>query len=166
MYTNSLEQGVPSWPTSHPNDPYFDILQLSWMITVDFGPAWELACLEKIHLGLAGQQLTRTATYSTDHIRIHYMSNPPLISEHPCTGRIRLIRWEIRNGSSTLITSDLREAPGAYGAIRRGQHASTSLASGDQAAGELRIVEYLVGSAKLVCLLMSSQGLGHLHGSN
>ena len=36
-------------------DPYFDILQLAWMITVDFGPAWELACLEKIHLGCAGQ---------------------------------------------------------------------------------------------------------------
>ena len=55
------------------------------MITVDFGPAWELACLEKIHLGCAGQGLTRTATYSTDHIQIRYMSNLALITKHPCT---------------------------------------------------------------------------------
>ena len=60
-------------------DPYFDILQLAWVITVDFGPAWELACLEKIHLGLAGQQLTRTATYM-----LNYVLNGP----HP--GSVRL----------------------------------------------------------------------------
>ena len=71
-------------PKGTPNDSYFDMLQLAWMATVDFGLAWELACLEKIHLGCRGQQLTRTATYSTDHIRIRYMSNRSLISDHPC----------------------------------------------------------------------------------
>ena len=63
---------------------------------------------------------------------------------------------EIRNDQLPQTTSEIRKARGIYGATRRGQHVRTSLASGDQAAGELRIVEYLAWYAKLVCLPISS----------